>query len=203
MFNNISVFYFELEKINSFFNSNNYVSAIAQELLLSFVEKKYLIPKNKLTISRNYYGKPYFVNYSNLHFNISHSENKIVIALSMMTPIGVDIEKISNPNLKLAKRFFLSEEYNYIISTKFNIIKSLRFYKVWTRKEAYVKYIGKGLSIRLNSFNVLDNSLNYKFKTNLRMNSIISICSKEEAKIFFYHIRKYELNKMMRNIIIN
>lgn len=202
MFSNILIYYFELDKKDPLYNSTNYVSDIAYKVLYNLVEKLYSIDKDRLTIARGLYGKPYFINYKDLHFNISHSDNKIVCAIST-TPIGVDIEKISSPNLMLAKRFFLPLESFLIFSAKLKIMKTLCFYTIWTRKEAYVKNIGKGLSIRLNSFNVLDASTNYEFYTTIKINSVISICYSGKNKLIFKHIKKRYLKTIIENYKTN
>ena len=101
----------------------------------------------------NQYEKPYLANISDIHFNISHSGNFVVCALSDKT-VGIDIEQVKPVELKIAKRFFSAGEYEFIAAKADN--KTLAFYKIWTMKESYVKWEGKGLSMPLKSFNVLE-----------------------------------------------
>lgn len=107
----------------------------------------------ELNLSYNKYGKPYLKDeYSNTHFNISHSGEWVVIAIDNV-PIGIDIQEVTNIDIKIAKRFFSSEESEYIFSLdEENRIDA--FFKLWSLKEAYVKAEGKGLSIPLNSFTI-------------------------------------------------
>ena len=84
-------------------------------------------------------GKPYFKN-SSFYFNISHSGNYIVLAISDKE-IGVDIEKIKM-NEKVAKKICTESELKQI-KTKDD------FTKIWVMKESYVKYLGIGLSYGL------------------------------------------------------
>ena len=99
------------------------------------------------------HGKPYAKNLD-IQFNISHSGNMVVCAVNNK-PIGIDIEEIVPTNLKLAKRFCSNEELIYLfghtpkeedfVYTE-NKKTLTRFFKLWTAKEAYGKYIGNGLA---------------------------------------------------------
>lgn len=98
------------------------------------------------------YGKPY-VDYPDVEFNVSHSGNMVVCAIASK-PVGIDIEEIRPVNLKMAKRFCSKREIEYLfghipqenelVHTTDNDLLS-RFFKIWTQKEAYLKYIGTGL----------------------------------------------------------
>lgn len=107
---------------------------------------------SSLVIGINEFGKPYLRDYRDAHYNIAHKKRAIVCALSDQ-PVGVDIEGVKNFNKRVAERFFTQNEQDYIFARKRN--QELRFAKIWTRKEAYVKRIGKGLTIPFNSFDVL------------------------------------------------
>lgn len=65
-------------------------------------------------------------------------------------------EKIIPIDLRIGKRFFINKEYEYIMNK--NLISRLEyFYEIWTLKESYIKAVGMGLSISLNSFNICIN----------------------------------------------
>lgn len=84
------------------------------------------------------YGKPYFTNHHNFDFNISHSGEYVVIAVTENGKIGVDIELIDQEiDLSLGTVVFTQSEYNYIDTY-------LDFFILWTKKEAYLKCIGTG-----------------------------------------------------------
>lgn len=79
-----------------------------------------------------------------VHFNISHSEDYILIAIAE-TPIGIDVEKIS-PNFKyrdIMDDYFTPDEQDFVLESEKDALKT--FFLLWTRKEAYVKYTGEGL----------------------------------------------------------
>lgn len=136
--------------------------------LLSDVLVRYLacnilnVSNSDLQFEKNEYGKPYIIGANDFHYNISHTRNAFVVGISR-EPIGVDIEKIKECEMGIANRFFTPEEVRYI--KKGNEEDSKRFYEIWTKKEAYVKWVGKGLSIPLNSFDVLDFVLSCKLSS--------------------------------------
>lgn len=86
------------------------------------------------------------------HFNLSHTEDQVAIALSQQ-PVGIDVENTSRrlPNLELAKRYFCGEEYNRLVACEPSQ-RGLLFLKYWTLKEAYLKAEGWGLSTRMDAF---------------------------------------------------
>ena len=107
------------------------------------------------------YGKPYFKHNTDLNFNVSHSGNRAVIGFVHHHTIGIDIEKIKNDfdTFEIASNFFSKAE----IDALRNIPKAeqyLAFYRCWTRKEAFIKAKGSGLSFPLDTFSVsLDSDL--------------------------------------------
>jgi len=175
---------------------------IFSEILIRIVASKLLnIDYCEATFSHNSYGKPYLSDYPNFHFNISHSNDTIVLLVSD-SPVGVDIEYINEPCLKIVDRFFLEEEKDYINSDNNN--KSIRFYEIWTRKEAFIKYLGKGLSIPLNSFNVFDSSIAPHFKTYYIDDYVISSFYKNCDSILApIQITEMEINSFLNNISID
>lgn len=87
--------------------------------------------------------KPYLASHPSLHFNISHSEDFAVIAISQKK-IGIDIEYLSenfNFNELLSDVF----KDNEILAIQKATDKKHAFYTSWTRKEAFVKALGKGI----------------------------------------------------------
>jgi 4'-phosphopantetheinyl transferase len=92
-----------------------------------------------------------------LEFNVSHSGDRIAIAVSEGGAVGVDIEEIK-PRVTelsaLARRYFADDEAEEVLRAPES--EALRvFFSIWTAKEAVIKAIGGGLSIDLSSFSVL------------------------------------------------
>ena len=106
---------------------------------------------NQLEFSANAYGKPFLVNSSYVHFNVSHSGRYVACAVAN-EPVGIDIEIIKPIELKIAERFFTPDEVTYVMNDNY----TFRFYEVWTKKESRIKWEGKGLSKPLTSFSVFD-----------------------------------------------
>lgn len=98
---------------------------------------------------KNEYGKPYVSGYENCFFNISHSGNRVICAVSD-TECGVDIEKTEVPAQMdmIASKFFSIYERNAILLSS-NPVDA--FTRLWTLREAYVKMRGKGFDIPLAS----------------------------------------------------
>lgn len=82
-----------------------------------------------------------------LHFNLSHSRDAILFAMRLKEPVGVDVEYMrdSLDFVSLARRFFSAQEHRDITSLA-GLEQKKAFYAHWTRKEAYLKATGKGLS---------------------------------------------------------
>jgi 4'-phosphopantetheinyl transferase len=101
------------------------------------------------------YGKPKLKHNTNLNFNVSHSGDLAIIGFVHNHTIGVDIEKIKNDfdTFEIASSCFSKHE----IDALHKISKQEQhkaFYRCWTRKEAFIKAKGSGLSFPLDEFSV-------------------------------------------------
>ena len=103
------------------------------------------IPENDLQIERGEFGKPYLRDFPQWQFNVSHSGEKLLIAVSNL-PVGIDVELIKSRKLfaGLVRKCFAPSEQNYWFDLPENE-KLTVFYDFWTRKEAVVKGIGRGI----------------------------------------------------------
>jgi 4'-phosphopantetheinyl transferase len=104
----------------------------------------------------NKYHKPFLKGeVSELRFNISHSAWVALYAIALKRDVGIDIEKI-NPtmaDMQVAENFFSNREVMELQLLPKQKQK-LAFFNCWTRKEAYIKAKGMGLSIPLKTFDV-------------------------------------------------
>ncbi|EOO16144.1 MULTISPECIES: 4'-phosphopantetheinyl transferase family protein [Bacillus] len=125
-------------------------SLFSQLLLQKVIQKEKNVKRDELLFYKNIYGKPYLSNMSNYHFNISHS-GKYVVCVTHNEQVGIDIEHIKPISLDITKYFCTLDEYKYILTQPKERHTSL-FYDFWTLKESFIKAIGKGLSIPLDSF---------------------------------------------------
>lgn len=113
------------------------------------------IAPSSLRFSYGAQGKPTLLGATSLSFNLAHSGQRVLIAVARSRQIGIDLELVRPlPDLMdIAQRFFTAEEAADLISLG-NHERELAFYKCWTRKEAFIKCTGDGLSAPLNSFQV-------------------------------------------------
>lgn len=89
-----------------------------------------------------------------LSFNLSHANGVSLLGVSRSALVGVDIEDCRRQVdcMALAKRFFSTEEVRYLADQGSSELISNAFFRIWTGKEAYVKYLGSGLGYGLSGF---------------------------------------------------
>ncbi|MCK9609130.1 MAG: 4'-phosphopantetheinyl transferase superfamily protein [Methylomonas sp.] len=95
------------------------------------------------------YGKP-FLACGSLHFNISHTADILMIAVANFADIGIDVEVIK-PRGSLdslaARCFSMRELHDWQQLPPEH--RSVAFYSLWTKKEAFVKAVGRGIGLGL------------------------------------------------------
>jgi 4'-phosphopantetheinyl transferase len=128
---------------------------IAARGLLRQALSEYLgTPAHEIRFSYGAKGKPAVAG-SPLQFNVSHSEEMAVYAFAWEMPLGIDLEHIrALSDLEaIAHRFFSPGEWAAIEAMRPEE-RIDAFFRCWTRKEAYIKATGDGLSYPLNKFDV-------------------------------------------------
>jgi 4'-phosphopantetheinyl transferase len=119
-----------------------YVGSEPEKLVFSYLDK----------------GKP-FLNSRGardaIEFNVSHSGDVALLAIARGRPVGVDVEQIREnlDPLAIAHRYFSPHEQSQL-GTLEERDRYAGFFRCWTRKEAYIKARGDGLSVSLNAFDV-------------------------------------------------
>lgn len=116
-------------------------SLVSKHFLRSLISSILKIPAGEIQYGFNPYGKPLL---DPISFNLSHSGNLVVIALSEY-PVGVDVEEIKSDfsYLDIMSSYFSTAEQHFIQEGQHPL---LEFYILWTRKEAYLKGVGTGLT---------------------------------------------------------
>ncbi|MBR5935627.1 MAG: 4'-phosphopantetheinyl transferase superfamily protein [Bacteroidaceae bacterium] len=99
----------------------------------------------KFDIEVGEHGKPYLAGHQDIHFNISHCQNAIAVAVSDR-PVGIDVESFRNFNDGLVDKTMNDLEKSEIISSA---EPRETFAAYWTRKEAVFKLIGTGITDNL------------------------------------------------------
>jgi 4'-phosphopantetheinyl transferase len=131
---------------------------VARGLLRVILGRYTNMEPSQLQFCYNPYGKPDLANESGgngLCFNLSHSDGLALYAITRGRQIGVDIERI-RPDLagdQIAERFFSPREVKALRSLPPSL-QPVGFFNCWTRKEAYIKARGKGLTLPLDQFDV-------------------------------------------------
>lgn len=107
-------------------------------------------PKS-IVIVNDFRAKP-FLKESTLNFNLTHTREAFAIAISNSMYVGIDIENINRQAdiTSLISNCLSVKESEFVTRCKQK--ERERFFLLWTRKEAYLKAIGTGLSARLNGF---------------------------------------------------
>ena len=131
---------------------------IAHGILRTILGRYLNVKPNRLKFSYGSHGKPTLGGVTDGHslcFNMSHSHSLALFAFTWGRKIGVDVEYVrSMPDAEeIAERFFSPRE-NAVFRTVPASKKVEAFFNCWTRKEAFLKAIGDGLSRSLDSFEV-------------------------------------------------
>lgn len=137
-------FYFQKDR-----NCFTIARAKLREILGEFTETS----PSKINFKYNEFNKPFIDSY--IKFNISHSKDLIIFAFSSNNDIGIDIEFMKD-NIKykeIINRFFSENEIKEFLNVPEGLQKEA-FFNGWSRKESYIKAVGKGLNIPLDSFDV-------------------------------------------------
>ena len=153
-----------------------------------------------LSFRRNEQGKPFLEN-GELEFNVSHSRDRLLVAVTSGREVGVDIEfRRSGLSMEsIAERWFSPDEREFF-QTLENPEKG--FFDIWAKKEAYVKALGKGIYKDLNSFTVplgekpsfptIGKDERWFFQT-LEIDPAYAAAVVSEAPAVPVHLRKFEL----------
>lgn len=111
----------------------------------------------ELSFTRNKYGKPALSQHADVQFNVSHSGDWIALISGGDADLGIDVEKIAPIDMKIAERFFSLTESQFLDAEPTEM-QLETFYRLWTLKESYIKAVGMGLSMPLDSFSMIRNA---------------------------------------------
>lgn len=157
-------------RADSYRRQEDKLRCVAAEALLRMV-----LGSDDYRIEKNSWGKPYVFGKKDFFYNISHSGRYVVLAWGN-SEVGVDVQRqgADTKVAAIAKRFFTSDEKELLLR------EPQRFFEIWTKKESYLKYIGKGLYQELGSFSVLDPApgIRYQYDT-LEGGYSLSLCTTE------------------------
>jgi 4'-phosphopantetheinyl transferase len=112
------------------------------------------IPQVAIEYYKGEQGKPYLSNNA-LQFNLSHSENLAILAVTHKAAVGIDIEYNHRTTdwQGISQRFFTTSEQEALFSLSIEQ-QERAFFDLWTRKEAYMKVLGTGLFLSPTEFSL-------------------------------------------------
>lgn len=114
-------------------------------LLCEALEKEYGIVERP-EFSFGEHGKPFLADHADIHFNFSHCRRAVLCVVDSV-PVGCDIEAVPEKlDMDLCRCCFNDEEVDAIISSP---SPTIAFTELWTRKEAFLKLTGEGLTDNL------------------------------------------------------
>jgi 4'-phosphopantetheinyl transferase len=174
-------------RIRRFVRSEDAVRSLIAELLVRHIIGFHRqIPHDKIFFDINPYGKPILRGDPSFHYNISHSGDWVLCAVSEAS-VGIDIEKIASVDPHIAERYFTEAEQRYVFAAGTTDGQWLnRFYEIWTLKESYIKAVGTGLSMPLQFFSVVKDELQKSFQ--------LQTTTLNEK----YYFRQYELDPLYK-----
>ncbi len=149
----------ERRKAGRFYFRRDHDRYIVGRGLLRIIISGYLkIEPGQLRFRYNFYGKPSLAaefDATSIKFNLSHSHGLAVFAVACGREIGVDLEMIRDnfATMEIAEQFFSAREVA-ALQTLSPELRTPAFFNCWTRKEAYIKARGEGLSFPLDCFDV-------------------------------------------------
>lgn len=142
---------FRREKADRLRFDKNRLLSVGASVLLDYGLREWGLREKTMRYALDKNGKPYFEDHPSLHFNISHSEKQVLVALADRE-IGCDIEKIRPIDQRIAARFFCAEEYDRIMQEPDTAAQSRMFFRLWTMKESFIKATGDGFRLPLSRF---------------------------------------------------
>lgn len=140
---------------------DRYRTVVADRLAREMLAEVLHLAPDDIPFAYEENGRPYIPD-STYRFSISHSENLVAVAVHT-ADVGVDVERIRPVPLQMARRYFCAEENFYLFGREpqdadFASTATpdvlLRFFEIWTGKEAYLKSMGRGLT-HLRSVNTM------------------------------------------------
>ncbi|MDR0676921.1 MAG: 4'-phosphopantetheinyl transferase superfamily protein [Elusimicrobiota bacterium] len=156
----------------------------AQKILSRLLIKKCICNnfdlKYKDIIFEKYFtGKPFIKNYSYIYYNMSHTNSAIICSLNN-SPVGIDIEKIRNLNNLIFDKYFYDREKKYVMKSGGLKNKNKKFFEIFTKKEAYIKYFGEWDFLDFSHVNIFKINKNIKFLNFEICDFSVSVCFKNK-----------------------
>jgi len=140
--------------------------SIGGELLCRSAIRRGLCLKNdEIIFSKNSFGKPFLKGFENFHFNVSHSGELVICAVSS-SEAGCDCELLDPANNFDDIRSVFSESELAAIDSLSGIERTMKCFAIWTAKESFIKCTGCGLSEDVSKLETYRENHIYKIRKN-------------------------------------
>lgn len=183
-----------VEKVRALRNDKERLRSIYAGLLLrhAFLQEGYGDKLwRQIEISEGSYGKPYISNCKDFFYSLSHSGEWVICAVDDVET-GVDIQKVGELKMAVAKRFYASEEYDRLLHYDFDKNKqTAELYRMWTAKESCAKLTGRGIGAGISKYvtdsaytHIMNREENSQFYIKLYeciSGYMICVCSERES----------------------
>jgi 4'-phosphopantetheinyl transferase len=138
-------------RIPRFYREEDRIRGLMADILArSVIIRQTGLENHHIEFYTNDYGKPFLKGRDAFQFNLSHSGIWVVGAVDNQ-PIGIDVETIQPIDLDISANYFSPDEHQDLMAQE---DKFAYFFTLWSLKESYIKIVGKGLSLPLNSFSI-------------------------------------------------
>jgi 4'-phosphopantetheinyl transferase len=141
----------ETSRIRRFRRSEDRLRSLASTMLArAMLSVRLGIEGSGISFATDASGKRRVKHGRDVHFNTAHSGEWVLCAVDDL-PVGIDVERVVERDLSLAKGLFSEDEWQKF-RRKREKDKLSSFYSLWTLKESYVKAVGVGVSLPFDSF---------------------------------------------------
>ncbi|RQW19075.1 4'-phosphopantetheinyl transferase superfamily protein [Bacillus sp. C1-1] len=141
-----------------FINTEEHISDLRRnsfmdDMVKRIVAQNFGVKSNEVNVYKTKEGKKYLNENLGIYYSVSYSADLILLGISS-SEIGVDLEKIRPIDYNAISSYFSLKEREHLdlMSPGLALIE---FFRIWTAKESYLKYIGIGLNHGLNNFSML------------------------------------------------
>ncbi|MBP5561944.1 MAG: 4'-phosphopantetheinyl transferase superfamily protein [Muribaculaceae bacterium] len=117
------------------------VRVVAHRLLRQLLDEEFGLNLDSLRVARTEQGKPFFPELPDVHFNISHCDVAVAVAVAH-EPVGIDVEMVTELDMEVARRVLNDDELHDVLASP---RPDVAFTRLWTIKESYLKMLGTGL----------------------------------------------------------
>ena len=128
--------------------------SVAAWLLLRQMLSERGLDADSLPVSENGFGKPAFDPSLGIRFSLSHAGNRVMAVVSD-AEVGCDVERIASVDDGMLRAVLCNAERESLAALS-DEARNQAFFRLWVRKESYVKAVGRGLNIDLSAFSALE-----------------------------------------------